>query len=627
MRSISIYNRVLTTFAVIVLSWSTFLEVISALPPGFIAEVVSKDPAISGTFVPNPRGTTSNSSMLLLSSKEGRVAVLENPDESDESTIVLDMSDDICDNGERGLQAIAVHPQFNRDKGNYWIYLYYTEFKSGCLDGGMYRNAYLGPSNVVARFLMDPNSLLLDKDSKEEIWRSPPGLYRYHQGGAMAFGVDGKLYVSTGDSYEPDVAQQLTNTFGSIVRLNPDDGSIPADNPFSRPNGHDSYLCSNFDGYLPPRASVGAICGEVFHYGFRNPFRIVMNPKFTNKVVFTIHDVGANDWEEISMGGTDYAGRNYGWPLAEGVCRPGSLDNCPVLDDPNIVEPFHYYAHRDKRVYNVTQGGCITGGAFVPEGVWPRQYKYLFIDFNFLEVYNLMPRPKLECRTCSPPIPGFKNTTFYKSRRADGKNVNSARMTDLFFGPYKDTQALYIIKYGNFDTVVRVRYNGNLNAPPRADFSVPDRRYAAREPVAFVSSSKNTDGEYMTFLWDFGDGNTSTKQNPRHSYALPGEYQVTLVVTDINDQSQQTSKTLVIGQPPQAKILSPGENEQFYVGQVLRLHGTATDSNGNTIPRSRIEWEVRQHHASKSTLFWFYGGCYSQITDSLTSLFCQLDNV
>ena len=64
----------------------------------------------------------------------------------------------------------------------------------------------------------------------------------------------------------------------------------------------------------------------------------------------------------------------------------------------------------------------------------PSQYKYLFIDFIFLEIYNLIEDPTKECRTCLPPISGYKNESFYTSIQRPEDHINNARMVEMFFG-------------------------------------------------------------------------------------------------------------------------------------------------------------------------------------------------
>jgi PKD repeat protein len=580
-----IVNRIYFFVALLPYQWC--IPPVWSLPSGFVEEiVVSEGSAVSGTFAPNPKSPNGGAPpMLVLVSKEGVVTVVETPDTSEASRVILDLRGKICDNGERGLQSVVLHPNFVE---NNLVYLFYTKFREGCLEG-----ADVGPWNVVERFIMNPETLALDYDTRQEIWRSPSLIKTNHLGGGMVFGNDGTLYITTGDSGEPDTAQPLNNSFGSIIRVM-EDGNVPDDNPFTQQTGYDfAYRCADTEGYVPDDAPDEAVCSEVFAHGLRNPFRITIDPSVVDKVRFTIQDVGASQWEEISLGGTDHAGKNYEWPLSEGVCQQGSLDYCPISDDPTHQEPFHYYSHR-----NTEEGGCITGAVFVPEGIWPSEYQFLLIDYIFLEIYNLIERPDLACRTCSPPVPGYKNETFYTSVQDPDEHVNEARMTDMFFGPYQDTQALYVIRFGDFDPVIRIRYTDVLNQPPLAIFAVDDRAYVTGEIVTFdAGNSSDPDLDDLTFEWDFGDGTTSTDQSPTHIYKSKGEYRVTLTVTDSKGQSQQSSESVIVGEPPVGTILSPAEGDQFYVGQILRVHGEAFDSTGNPIPEDRLEWEVRKHHA------------------------------
>jgi hypothetical protein len=131
---------------------------------GFIDEIVTDVPAMSGTFVPNPRNA--GKQMMLLNAKDGKVNVLEDPDNSPDAIQILDIEgDQLCENGERGLHTVIPHPNFNID-GNYWLYAFYTSFQNECSE-----DAVSGPWNVVVRFSMDPDTLMLDFGGREEIWR------------------------------------------------------------------------------------------------------------------------------------------------------------------------------------------------------------------------------------------------------------------------------------------------------------------------------------------------------------------------------------------------------------------------------------------------------------------------
>merc|ERR1740139_969693 len=88
----------------------------------------------------------------------------------------------------------------------------------------------------------------------------------------------------------------------------------------------------------------------------RIPFRMAMDPNEHNKVKFHISDVGGTYWEELDWGGDDFRGRNYGYPIHEGPCLHGHSNRCQLPGDKNILEPFHWYAHR-----SMQEGGCISG--------------------------------------------------------------------------------------------------------------------------------------------------------------------------------------------------------------------------------------------------------------------------
>jgi hypothetical protein len=250
------------------------------LPAGFIKEFVANVPAISGTWVPNPR--RDGHPMILLVSKTGTISVVEDPDQPSDALEILALdTTEMCSNGERGLQNAIPHPDF---KTNLLLYVFYTKFQNGCLEDP--RN---GAYNVVARLRMDPATFKLDFDNRKEVWRGPPTTKKVHNGGAMVFGVDGMLYVSTGDGGDSKNSQPLNNTHGSIVRLH-DDGSVPDDNPFSSQNGYSAVRCADSGG----ETAEGSVCSEVFAHGFRNPFRVALDVNHKESVKFTISDVGKN---------------------------------------------------------------------------------------------------------------------------------------------------------------------------------------------------------------------------------------------------------------------------------------------------------------------------------------------
>jgi glucose/arabinose dehydrogenase len=544
----------------------------TAVPVGFVDEGVATITAIKGVFAPNPR--LNGKPMLVLSSKEGTINVLEDPDTSDVAIKVADLNSILCTNGPRGLLNIIPHPDF---ASNRYIFMYYSRIVANCPE-----DLESGPSNRLSRFTMNAVTLQIDLRSEVVVLETPPSPVALHDGGAMAFGNDGLLYLAIGDGGLPRHAPDLRNLYGKMVRLDIN-GNVPRSNPFTVASGGTGVSCRRSKGRPLPTASSDAVCEEIYAYGFRNPYRIGLDMNTKDKVRFAIGDVGLVTWEEVSYGGTDYKGTNYGWSTFEGPCTKNTINDCP-LQGGGATEPFHYYQH-------VAAGGAITGFTFVPNGVWPTQYKQLLIDYITSTIYNLVEDQGKACRTCKPPISAFRNETFHR--------INGIRMVDLFFGPYKNSQAMYYIHQSGGQNVRRIRYTSNSNRSPKAVIFLARKGVVVNEVIPFIgSNSSDPDGDTLTFLWNFGDGRTSTKVNPLLSYSRLGQFQVTLTVTDTSGQKSQAFVLVVVGTPPTLVIETPRTSNGFNVGERLRLKGRATNSSNMPIPDTQIFWEVRLRHAS-----------------------------
>jgi glucose/arabinose dehydrogenase len=166
--------------------------------------------------------------------------------------------------GEGGLMGIALDPDFQSNRQIYVMHTY--------LDGD---HIY----NCVIRLLEQGNRAVIDRVLLDGI---PGG--QIHNGGRIKFGPDRMLYITTGDSGNPALAQDLTSTAGKILRINPD-GSIPEDNPFQN--------------------------SPVFSYGHRNPQGLAWN---TNQMLYA-SEHGRTAHDEINI---IFPGGNYGWPIVQG---------------------------------------------------------------------------------------------------------------------------------------------------------------------------------------------------------------------------------------------------------------------------------------------------------------------
>lgn len=210
-------------------------------------------------------------------------------------------------NGERGLLGVAFHPNF---ASNGYVYLYYTTTSGGT-------------HNRVSRFTASGD--VAASGSEVPIIELPAlTSATNHNGGALHFGPDGKLYVAVGENATPSSAPLLTTVFGKMLRFN-DDGTIPSDNPFV--------------------GSTSGINQSIWARGLRNPFTFAFDP---GTGLMFINDVGQDTWEEVNPG---QAGANYGWPSSEGSTSISGQ-----------TSPLFTYAHRSNST--LVTGSAIAGAAF-----------------------------------------------------------------------------------------------------------------------------------------------------------------------------------------------------------------------------------------------------------------------
>ena len=230
---------------------------------------------------------------------------------------------------ELGMLALAFHPDF-AENGN--IYIYYTAEQNNVIEARL------------SRFVSSDEGATFDADSEEILIRVKQPRNR-HNGGQLAFGPDGFLYLSVGDGGDRFQSQDLESFLGKMLRIDVDGEvpyAIPPDNPFIVEEGRP----------------------EIYAMGLRNPWRWSVDPKTG---VLWLGDVGNNRWEEINV---VVAGGNYGWPILEGKECAGFLP----CDTSALVGPILTYSH-DEGCSVI--GGHVYRGSDIPklDGV------YLFSDF------------------------------------------------------------------------------------------------------------------------------------------------------------------------------------------------------------------------------------------------------
>ena len=287
----------------------------------------------------------------------GRIRVVR--DGSVQAADFLDIRSSVRSGGEQGLLGLAFPP-----------------------DTGLTGRFYVNFTNeaghtVVARFRRSANPLIADPGSRFDLrWNGAgaPGLieqpFSNHNGGHLAFGPDGYLYVGMGDGGSGDdpnhFAQSPSSLLGKMLRVDvgvSDSHAIgyvvPADNPFAAASAR----------------------GEIWSFGWRNPWRYTFDDRSRGGTgAMVAADVGQNQWEEVNYEPAGRGGRNYGWRNREGAHN--NVTTRPPAFTP-LIDPIHEYDH--------SVGSSITGGYVYRGSSLGAAFRgrYFFADFIRSRVWSI----------------------------------------------------------------------------------------------------------------------------------------------------------------------------------------------------------------------------------------------
>ena len=266
---------------------------------------------------------------LFVAAQDGRIWVVE-ADGTVPRNPAIDLGPRIVSGGEQGLLGIALHPDFPTDPR---VFVDYTDTNG---------------DTVVASLRLDPGDPdRFDPESHQQLlFVDQP--YPNHNGGALAFGADGDLYVSLGDGGgggDPQGNGQRVDTMlGKVLRIDIDGGEtylVPSDNPFADGGG----------------------LGEIWLYGLRNPWRMSFDRETGD---LWIGDVGQGSWEEIDVARAGLGGINFGWNVMEG----SHCYNADTCDREHLTLPATDYG-RDQ--------GCTVIGGYVYRGE-----RFPFLDGTYV---------------------------------------------------------------------------------------------------------------------------------------------------------------------------------------------------------------------------------------------------
>ena len=517
----SVSSTVMALLAVVVLTAGAASSA-TTLPDGFVeSKVASLSDITAMAFAPDGR--------LFVAQQGGQVRVIKN----DVLFVVPFLTVTTDTSGERGLVGIAFDPGF---AANGYLYVYYTATTPTT-------------HNRVSRFTA--NGDVAVPESERVILELDTLGANIHNGGAMHFGADGKLYIATGENFTPSSAQTLESRFGKILRINAD-GTIPLDNPF-----------------------YGTATGDnraIWALGLRNPFSFAVQPG-TGRIF--INDVGESAWEEINEGA---AGANYGWPMTEGF-----------TSDPQFVGPIFSYPTREN-------GSCAgTGGTFYnpPVAQFPDEYvgTYFFLDFcgQWIGMFDPLQTVTLaggELRAAPSAV-----TTF-----AEGLPLFNVH---LVVGP--DGSLFYASRdEGAVAGVYRIEYTGNL-APHIGTQPVSQIISVGRSGTFSVEA---TGAQPLGYQWQkstngggrFNDvpGATSASYTTPAVTMLDQGIVFRCVVT--NELGKPTSAratlTVTTNRPPTGTITSPAPGSLYSAGATIAYTGTAADLEDVPLPPTAFAWKV-----------------------------------
>jgi glucose/arabinose dehydrogenase len=421
--------------------------------------------------------------------------------------------------GERGLLGVALDPDF---ASNRRVYVYYTTPTSPI-------------HNRVSRFTASTLNPDVAEAGSEVVLLDLPSLSSAtnHNGGAIHFGPDDKLYIAVGDNANSAHSQNLGSTFGKLLRINAD-GSFPSDNPFL--------------------GQTTGINQAIFARGLRNPFNFAIDP--TNGRIH-VNDVGQDSWEEVNHA---IPGANFGWPQTEGPSPPGIS---------GVRYPVHAYQ-------NAGTHCAITGAAFYRPltSMFPAEHQgaYFFGDYcgGFI-------------RRLDPPD--------YTSPTEIASGISS--LVDIQVSP---SGALYYLARGGGE-VYRVIYVDqtppNISSHPRdltigegqsAIFSVSASGTAPLRYQWRRNGSRIQGATSSTLVFTA----TNADNGARFSVDVSNSFGV--------EASNSATLTVINTHTPTGTITSPINDTRYRAGQTITFSGTGTDPNDGNLPPSAFTWRVDFHH-------------------------------
>jgi glucose/arabinose dehydrogenase len=512
----------------LLLASSAFAASAASVPTGFVDMQVAS-------------GLTSPTSMSVL--PDGRVLVVQQ-----DGVIRMIKNDallatafhtvpNVDASNERGCLGVVPDPAFASNK---FVYLYCT-IKVGADARNRVLRVTEGNDRVVA-------------GSEQVVFELPnvPTATKWHMGGAMRFGADGKLYIAVGNHEDSQVSpasasnsQKVSSAFGKILRINAD-GTVPTDNPFFNTAG--AYKA-------------------VWSLGLRNPFVLDIQP---GSGLIVTGDVGQGTWEEINR---ITSGANFGWPAAEGNTTQAGYTN-----------PLYAYQHLN--------GYCaISGTQFYNPGTnqFPTSYvgKLFFADFCKGDIRYIDPANPATATTLAT---GITNPT----------NIGLSPTGSLY---YLDRNQATGVPTPGAAKVGKISYTGQ---------QVPNIAQQPQNQTAYVGTAATfsvlADGA-TGYQWQRNGTNIAGATGSSYTLATTtvgdsgAQFRVIVSNSFGSVPSNVATLTVTTNRPPVPTIATPLATAGYAPGDTISYSGSATDPEDGTLAPGSLTWTVELKHDTHAHQF------------------------
>ncbi|WP_299800046.1 ThuA domain-containing protein [uncultured Maribacter sp.] len=592
-----------------------YSKVTSQIPPD--ADRFSKVTLSEGQFFEPTEMTVLPNGNVLVAQRRGEVMLYNNETKELSEVLKLDVYSKTLNtpgvNAEEGIMGLQKDPDF---ANNHWIYLYYAP------TGDEWVNRLSRFKFLDGKFDVASEQVIMDVDSQREIC--------CHTGGSIAFGPDNLLYLSTGDNSTPFNEKEVKYVNNGFAPLN----DIPGHEQYDarRSSGNTNDLRGKIlrikvkeDGsYDIPEGNLFPVGTdktrpEIYTMGHRNPYRISIDMKrgylYWGDVgpdarADSLSTRGPRGYDEMNQ--AKKAG-NFGWPLFIGnnfaynaydyeTGKTGaafdpkkpinnSRNNTGLTELPPAMPAYVYYPYDDSQDFPQTATGgrnAMAGPTYYSDMYQGDEKLPSYYDGKVI-IYDWM-------RGWMFAVHLDKNGDFSKMEPfAPEVNVNS--LIDMEVGP---NGKIYLLEYGsgwfsqNANSALGyIEYNGGNRPPVISSVTTSETNGKTPLKVSAKIEADDRDNDTVSYLWDFGNGESKETTAPSvdYTYLDAGAFKLKVTVFDNKGAETISEGTSIIAgnTAPEVSIsLADGVPEFYVPGQKIKYDVSVTDADGTVIDPNNI---------------------------------------